>query len=159
MQLALKALPAFADTDINKLASETTRLQLAGIPSFDNKQSSQCMNVNESGLVNSIVAQVIHQIGELSTGGLATKGHTETEQACANFDRQGFINRRGSRRGQFRNRSDGRNAGFRSNNQPQRKCRSCQSPDHFVRACPTRFCQACGGRRHDAWDKLCPNFQ
>ena len=73
MQLALKALPAFADTDINKLASETTRLQLAGIPSFGTKQSSQCMNVNESGLIDLIVAQVIHQIGELSTGGLSDK--------------------------------------------------------------------------------------
>jgi len=31
MQLALKALPTFEETDINKLASETTRLQLAGI--------------------------------------------------------------------------------------------------------------------------------
>ena len=99
MQLALKALPTFEETDINKLASETTRLQLAGIPSFDSKQSPQCMSVNESGLVDSIFDKVIHKIGELSTGGLATIGNAETQQACANFDRNGFINRRGSRRG------------------------------------------------------------
>ena len=159
MQLALKALPTFEETDINKLASETTQLQLAGIPSFDSKQSPQCMSVNESGLVDSILDKVIHKIGELSTGGLATIGNAETQQACANFDRSGFINRRGSRRGKFRKRSDGRNAGFQNNNQPQRKCQLCLSPDHLVRECPTRFCQACGGRGHDAWDRLCPNFQ
>ena len=112
MQLALKALPAFEETDINKLASETTRLQLAGIPSFDSKQSSQCMNVDESGLVDSIVDKVIHKMSELSVGGLSTIGSAETEQACANFEGKGFVHRRGSRRGQTRNRSDRKNAGF-----------------------------------------------
>ena len=79
MQLALKALPTFEEKDINKLAYEVTRLQLAGIPLFDSKQSAQCMNVNESGLTESIVEKGVHKIRELSTGALVTTGNAETE--------------------------------------------------------------------------------
>ena len=40
-----------------------------------------------------------------------------------------------------------------------RKCRGCQSTGHIVKDCPTRFCQACGQRGHDAWQQVCPNHQ
>ncbi len=88
MQISLKSLPNFVDADINKLASETTRLQCSG-------QSSR--------------------------------------------------------------RPRGR--GFRNTSQQARKCRSCQSTEHLFRDCPTRFCQACGKRGHDAWQQSCPNYQ
>ena len=53
----------------------------------------------------------------------------------------------------------GRNNKKFSADQKKYKCRSCQSTEHMFRSCPTRFCQACGKRGHDAWDKSCPNFQ
>ena len=88
MQLALEALPGVEGTDINKLASVTARLQLAGIPSFDYKQ---CMNINDSGRVDLIVAKVIHHIGELLAGSLAMIRNAETEQAHSSFDREVLV--------------------------------------------------------------------
>ena len=41
----------------------------------------------------------------------------------------------------------------------QRKCRSCESTDHFYQKCPQRFYQACGGKGHDAWSQTCPKYQ
>ena len=58
---------------------------------------------------------------------------------------------RGARGGGYRGaRSDGNNT---------LKCRSCQSTSHLVRACPQRYCQACGSQGHDSWDVNCPKFQ
>ena len=38
------------------------------------------------------------------------------------------------------------------------KCRNCQSTDHLVRYCPTLFCQSCGERGHDSWNKSCQKY-
>ena len=57
-----------------------------------------------------------------------------------------------------------RSNNFRSSNRnavkPKgQKCRSCQSTDRLFRACPTRYCQACGHRGNDAWDRCRPNYE
>ena len=38
------------------------------------------------------------------------------------------------------------------------RCRNCQSTDHLVRSCPTRFCQSCGEMGHDSWNKSCQKY-
>ena len=42
---------------------------------------------------------------------------------------------------------------------PAKACRSCQSTDHLVRFCLTRFYQACGGRGHNTWERRYPNYR
>ena len=31
--------------------------------------------------------------------------------------------------------------------------------DHMFRQCPDRFCQSCGNKGHDGWDRECPKYQ
>ena len=62
MQISLKALPDFDKADINKLAVETTRLQLAGIGSFAAANPQQCMNVDSPSLVDTIADKVIEKM-------------------------------------------------------------------------------------------------
>ena len=38
------------------------------------------------------------------------------------------------------------------------KCRNCHNTQHLVRRCPPRFCQSCGERGYDWWDKSCTKF-
>ena len=61
-------------------------------------------------------------------------------------------NQRGSRR-QFsanNSRDEVKRGGY--------NCRNCRSSSHGYAKCPTRFCQACGHRGHDAWNRDCPNY-
>lgn len=168
MQVALKSLQGFEERDINKIADETTRLELAGI------QAIQCVRsrVNtinqisdESTIINSIANKVIEKLQ--STGLSAATGGIDEE--AVNY--AGMTKNRG-RGGQgrgygarFNRRPDGNmqerstSRGRPAMNQGNLKCRSCQSTGHLYRFCPQRFCQACGKKGHDAWDKSCPNYQ
>ena len=160
MQISLKAMPDFDKADINKLAVETTRLQLAGIESLAADNPQQCMNVDSPSLVDTIADKVIEKMKScaISVPGSEDGGNNETANATYSGYRP-FQNKRNvnTSRGQFSRRPS--NRGYRKRAQQPRKCRSCQSPEHLFRDCPTRFCQACGGRGHDAWDKACPNYQ
>ena len=67
MQIALKSLPELSTSDINKLSTETARLELAGVESF--VSSSRVFNmsvnaVNTDTLVDSMTAKVVEQIKE-----------------------------------------------------------------------------------------------
>ena len=59
MQIALKSLPCFIEADIDKLATETMRLQLAGIDSFAVKKAQKCMSVDSVSIVDEIAAKVL----------------------------------------------------------------------------------------------------
>ena len=166
MQVALKSLKEFEEGDINKIADETARLELAGIHAI-RCTGSRVNTVNqisdESTIINSIADKVIEKLQ--STGlSAATGGIEEEEVNYAGMARHrgrggqgrgygGRFNRRAERNTQDRSTSWGRPAV----NQGNLKCRSCQSTGHLYRFCPQRFCQACGGKGHDAWDKGCPN--
>ena len=61
MQIALKSLEKFGDSNINTLAVETTRLQLAGIKS----RYEECNSVNAINANNGIMpAEVLNSIAE-----------------------------------------------------------------------------------------------
>lgn len=163
MQVALKSLKEFEESGIIKIAEETTRLELAGI------QAIQCVRsrvnainqiCDESTIINSIADKVIEKLQ--STGlSAATGGIDEEEVNYAGITRsrggqgRGYGARFNRKSMQERSASRGRPA----INQGNLKCRSCQNTGHLYRFCPRRFCQACGGKGHDAWDKSCPNYQ
>ena len=151
MQIALKTLPQFAKASISDLASETTRLQLAGIQSFAENKSSQCMSVESPSMIDEIVEKVCAKMS-LEAPGAEYGGKADTEQAAFNVGRPNF--QRKQRNRNFANQQQRPNTCTM-----KRACRSCKSTDHLFRSCPKRFCQACGARGHDAWDKSCPNYQ
>ena len=184
MQVALKSLKEFDEGDINKIADETARLELAGIHAIrctGSRVNTVNQISNESTIIN-VIEKVIESdyagesesdradkvIEKLQSTGLsaATGGIEEEEVNYAGMARHrgrggqgrgygGRFNRRAERNTQDRSTSWGRPAV----NQGNLKCRSCQSTGHLYRFCPQRFCQACGGKGHDAWDKGCPNYQ
>ena len=162
MQVALKSLEKFSDAEIRTIADETTRLELAGIRSLlsdpsKNKAIFGATNPSDDrSMVDSIAEKVIEKL--------------QLQTAAINLDDGGksneinFAARNRGRGFQFRNyRAPGRGRSVSSNRSTaeprQMRCRTCQSTEHLFRKCPTRFCQACGARGHDAWDKSCPNFQ
>ena len=163
MQIALKSLPCFIEADIDKLAKETMRLQLAGIDSFAVEKGQKCMSVDNESIVDEIAEKVIEKLQ--GTLNLSQGGDVEDKQdsATANFVGNSWRgNQRRGRRGAFSNRyTQPRSRNPRNNSTAQRgrNCRACGSPEHFFRDCPHRFCQACGNKGHDAWNSSCSKYQ
>ena len=163
MQIALKSLPSFNDADIDKLTTETMRLQLAGIVSFASEIDKKCMSVESPSIVDQIAEKVIEKMKGMPIDNHRGDDWDKQETASANWvgNQERGYQRRG-RRGNFSNKAYRSRAGNPRNNrtsQRGRKCRTCESPEHFFRECPLRFCQACGNKGHDAWDSSCPKYQ
>ena len=170
MQTALKSMEKFESCDINALADEVTRLQIAGIKSnFHAAPLASSHSVNATGttmaddMLNSIAERVVEKLTNLSIhqedGG--NDPYHPTVNAAANVVATFPSNPRGGYRNYSSQRRARGNSRGRYRNYPaqQLKCRCCKSSDHLVRNCPTRFCQACGQRGHDSKDTACPNYQ
>ena len=172
MQIALKSMEKFATNDIQALAEETTRLQLAGVNSNMGISSSVneiSANTNKGSreipddIVDAITDKVVDKINSIK---VASGGHENVENDVSFTTNPPFVGQRAFPGRNFRGRGRGRQArgrgnfrsGYRAPNS-QLKCRSCQSTDHLVASCPTRFCQACGQRGHDSWNSVCPKYQ
>ena len=148
MQLAVKSVQDFATMDIKGVIKETVRLELAGV---GEKKPTASTAVNAcDDMVDAIAEKVLQRLGNTQISAVR-----EEEAGVNNVGYQDSQGGRGYRRG---GRGRGRGRG-RVRGSQQKKCRSCQSTDHLIKDCPTRFCQACGGRGHDQYNASCPNFQ
>lgn len=170
MQIAVKSMEKFAASDINTLAEETTRLQLAGIKSrFQECNSANAINVNNAtasmptDIFDSIADKVADKLANTNLNAQTVAGGYEPYQQQVNFAaNQPVYYQRNFGRNYSNTRRSSQNRGAsrsRYQNAPpqQRKCRSCQSTEHLIRNCPSRYCQACGKKGHDSWDPVCPN--
>ena len=180
MQVALKAETTFETNDIDALATETVRLELAGIKSYGTKcarlnetSSVNEVSMNEESVVESIANKVLEKLNlnavnlvhdpdrvgsaaEPPSDGAAGDGVFYTSSNP--YSRGGQNNFRSSR-GQWNNRGRGRARGQNQNQRGGvRKCRGCGRGGHLVRACPQRYCQACGNQGHDQYNQICPNY-
>ena len=163
MQIALKSIDKFEESDLNIIADETTGLELAGIKSVTAGNFFKVdPAINEETMVDSIGAKVIEklQAASISTdGGQPSDYNEEIKFAGANFNcGWGF--------GVQRNFGRGRGSFSRKNSAPRAaksqgnlRCGACQSNEHLYRFCPMRFCQAYSKCGHDAWDPTCSNYQ
>lgn len=172
MQIALKSLATFKDIDINELATETMRLELAGVKSFGSKNGTgskqtevNLCEVNDLA-INSIAEKVIEKLN-LNSPGLqqncqaVASDNAGTDggiQYVAQHGR-GASGRSGRGGGRGGGRGNNRGGGRGGRGSTQKKCRNCQSSDHLIRHCPQRFCQACGQRGHDQYSADCPNWE
>ncbi len=165
MQVALKSLEKFDDKKLNEIADEATRLELAGIQSLSvNKRfSANSVNpISDEKIVDSIAEKVIEKLQATSLSSPGGGLHEEVKFASTNYNRgrgrgRGFgAKSRGMGRGNNPRRFQSPKAAKSPGNL---LCRTCQSNEHLYRACPMRFCQACGKRGHDAWDSSCENYQ
>ena len=172
MQTALKSMEKFASKDIQALAVETTRLQLAGVQSnIEIHGSINEISVNThkgskeipADIVDAIADKVVDKINSIK---VASGGHENLENDVSFTTNPPFVGQRAFSGRNFRGQGGGRRnrgrgtfrGGYRALNN-RLKCRSCQSTDHLVASCPTRFCQACGQRGHDSWTPACPKYQ
>ena len=169
MQVALKSRATFKDDDITALATETVRLSLAGVKSYSKSTttSEACGSVEVSqtpmqlqgastDVINAIADVVVSKLKESSLD--SSDSHSSagiTDQQSDGVNNTGATYPRG--RG-FGGRRSARGRGGRGSNNQSKKCRSCQSTDHLIKHCPTRFCQACGQRGHNQYDQQCPNY-
>ena len=155
MQTALKSLPDFSTKSMSDLAKEAVRFQTAGVQSAPPTPAVVKTEISEvslgatggDALVDNIVDKVVSRLSGMNVAGAS--GDTSVDYV----QRQS----RGGGRNRGRNRSNQRGRGS-NRGRGDFKCRNCSSPDHGYSKCPTRFCQACGGRGHDGWSRDCPNF-
>ena len=140
MQLKLKSLEKFSTAGIDDLIEEAVRLELTGVkPSSKGTYSHHCVNsVNVTGEANRemlepIIARLEKLENRLSTGEDKSVNHVRSS----------------SYENKLRHPKD---------NTGNRKCRNCGNAQHFVRQCPSRFCQAGGEKGNDAWDKKCKKY-
>ena len=175
MQVALKSRATFAEDDISTLAEETVRLSLAGVKSFSTSTttSENCGSVEavqpshlpvaipggSSEMINAIADVVVSKMKESS---LVCSGGDDGEEK--DFNRNVTVN---NARYQFRGRGGrgrrGYHHGGRSNQDnsgqgPGKACRACKKTDHLIKNCPDKFCEACGQRGHNQYDRSCPNY-
>ena len=163
MQVALKSLQAFENKTLNELADETTRLELAGIQSLSvNKRfSANSVNpISEEDIVESIAVKVI---AKLQTTSLSCHGgapNEEVKSVSASYN-HGCGHGWGAQNHGMTcgNKYHGFQGPVAAKTPGKLRCRTYQSEEHLYRACPLRFCQACGKRGHDAWDSSCANYQ
>ena len=176
MQMWLKSSPDFSTKSLKEVTDLAASFEIAGVKS---SIKSEVFTVSENNsLVDEIAEQVIKKLKNVIIQNQDDKVQIKNfngdysvlhEEECnVNY----YDNKRDenqSRRYDTKsnnyqyNKGPGNNYGRNNktftNDRKKYKCRTCQSTEHMFRSCPTRFCQACGRRGHDAWDKSCPNFQ
>ena len=172
MQVALKSITEFGNKTIADLAKEVTRLQTASVPTTGTqikKEEAGIYHVEQrqgsdrdTGLINEIAAKVLQKLSftnveidesgkesvnfmQYSQGGCGSRSYRRGRPFASNRGRKNYAGnidstREGSKRGTF-------------------NCRNCRSPNYGYAKCPIRFCQACGQRGHDAWNRDCPNYE
>ena len=148
MQLHLKTLEKFSTANLKNLVDETNRLEVAGITS--SKTDRSILQVNQSnedvGSSSSFTNDVIKKMDEHAVTFVRRSGRTGPS---GNFRKSNF-------RGSYTNRDNRRPDDYGSE---QRRCRNCDSVDHLVRQCPSRFCASSGQKGHDSWSRDCPRYK
>ena len=157
MQVALKSLADFPTKNLIDLATEASRLEIAGVGSKkQTRDQVQVINPTERAdeketQIEEIVARVVEWLHLSDVAGKPDE--------CEPIYQQRGAASSGNTRGRQNNRGRGGYRRSREGSAPQRVCRTCKGSGHLFRNCPVRFCQACGNRGHDGWSESCPNFQ
>ena len=149
LQLALKSGANYSTMDVKAVTTEAVRLELAGVGV--KKPCTEASVEAGDSMVDKIAEKVIQKLGGVTVSSAEDRVSDGQLNSASAVQPQ--------RRGQRGNRNRGRARGRGTQSNQTRACRSCQSTDHIVKDCPTRFCQACGGRGHDQFNSTCPNYQ
>ena len=149
LQLALKSGANYSTMDVKAVTTEAVRLELAGVGV--KKPCTEASIEAGDDMVDKIAEKVIQRLGGVTVSSAEDRASDGQINSATAVPPQ--------RRGPRGNRNRGRARGRGTQSNQTRACRSCQNTDHIVKDCPTRFCQACGGRGHDQFNSTCPNYQ
>ena len=143
----------FENKTLDELVEQTTYLEIAGANAEGIKSTSETIaEVSTMGSRGSNIESKLDRLVDLMEQTLTCEEQTSGDQLnyAGRGDRE--TNRRGRNWNQ-RTRNNARQGG------PQKKCRICNDSTHLFRKCPERFCQTCGGKGHDGWDRDCPKYK
>ena len=139
LQVKIKSLADFSSSNLAAIVKEAVRLELAG--EYPGRSSGSVKSVNEAcHSSDDVFNPILTRLEKLES--MISRDCTD-----------GSVNR-------IQQRGNGVRGRGRGTSKPRggQKCRNCDSTQHFVRQCPSRFCPACGNKGHDAWDKVCPKY-
>ena len=162
MQVWLKASPDFASKSMKDVTELAASFEIAGVKS---NIKSEIFKVNDDkSLVDEIADAVIEKLSSSSSSSQGKSVKMVLDQISSPENNPGnginYFSKGASFRSQYNRQSKRYNFDNKRNSSSKvYKCRCCQSTEHLFRSCPTRCCQACGARGHDAWDKKCPNYE
>ena len=142
LQRELKKDATFSTKTLKQLSERVTCLEIAGVNS-NITPKEEIFTVQEITSLETKIDKLIN----------ALEGITVSDTKEGKID-YAVASDRGYR---SRGRGYSKPEGYRG--PKQLKCRICNSRDHLFRQCPNRYCQSCGNKGHDAWDKTCPKYK
>ena len=154
VQKELRKMDKFEDKTIGELVKQTTYLEIANANASASQPKEEISSVNSH---NNGLESRMDKLITLMERTLTVSNENEYDDA-----EEEKLNYAGSNHGNFRNqpyRNRGKPSRGRGSWQQPLKCRVCNSTDHLFRKCPERFCQACGKKGHDGWQRDCPKYQ
>ena len=146
IQRELRKAKDYDDKTLDDLASDTTLLEIAGINSQSDKKDV-IGSVQEANKLESKVDRLL----EILQNSEITEDEEKVNFAGATDSSYN--------RNFYRKRGRGTGNSYRRSFKTPLECRNCSSTDHLYRQCPSRYCQACGNKDHDGWDKVCPKYK
>ena len=160
VQKELRKMSDFEDKTLSDLIKQTTYLEIAIANASATQPKKEEDDVSSVTTPRNSLEARLDKLTSLmertlcvDEGGEQDGGNDETVNSVGNRGRgRGQQRRRGNpRRGRGGQQDGGR--------QQPRHCRNCNKTDHMFRQCPDRFCQSCGNKGHDGWDRECPKYQ
>ena len=165
MQVAIKAkYPKFDDITLLDMAKEAARLDVIGIKTKPSESKYEINILNSTNNISSTTDEITDHIVEKVMQKMTTiySIYQDGTQPFTNLPTSEQVNYAGSinswiRPNNFRGKNYYWGKGYSRGRNPVTvsKCWCCNSTDHFIKACPMRFCQACGGKGHDSWSPTC----
>ena len=158
LQKELRKDAGYEDKSMTQLAKSVTYLEIAGVNSGAS-QTEVVGSVKAEGdktRVDVLEAKIDELLNTLGRPTIARSEEVEEEDKINYAGSQNVNhapNKRRSNRGRAQSRGGQRNSG------KTLECRICNSTEHLFRQCPSRFCQSCGNKGHDGWDRACPLYK
>ena len=151
MQMKLKTLENFDTLTIKQILDNTVRLEVAGVKSVTKKYRDDVNSVddltcddvvpdNEGTLLKRLdgLEDAIAKLTAVTnTSDVSVVTSTPTKRRYE----KGYVHKK-----PWEDRRP----------KVERKCWNCGDKTHLIRQCTNRYCQSCGQKGHDAWNKTCP---
>ena len=148
LQKELRKERDFATKSLATLAEDTTYLEIAGINSKTIKSEVIGSVVDQSSKLEN---KIDHLITALEKSVVTPESDEEKISYAGRKTKDNYAKGKLPRRNY--------NKYEKKQFTDTLECRNCNSKQHLYRKCPERFCQVCGNKGHDGWEKTCPKYK
>ena len=141
---------------MQQLVNQTTYLEIANTNAAAASQPRSEEIASVSHVANNLESRLDKLVTLMERTLAAGDDEDNIEEERMNFTGNANSTRNSRNHQRYRRGNSNRRGGGR---QQSLKCRVCDSTDHLFRKCPNRFCQSCGNKGHDGWQRECPKYQ